>query len=105
MVYDLQSLTQKVTYYIKDSNHFLNKIKKIGNLPDETIFSAMDVVYFYLNISHAEGSTSSCDFFETRYNKQISSHSLAELSEIILKDDIFQFDEKFSGKNVEPQLK
>lgn len=102
MVYDLLSLTQKVTYYIKDSNHILNKIKKIGNLPEEAIFSPMDFVNFYLNISHGEGSTSSCNFLDTRYNKQISSHSLAELSEIILNDDIFEFDEKFYGKNVEP---
>ena len=65
----------------------------------------MDVVDFYLHISHGEGSTSSCNFLETRYNKQISSHSFAELSEIILKDEIFEFDEKFSIKNVESQLK
>ena len=31
---------------------------------------------------------------ETRENKQISSDTLAELAEIILKNNIFEFDEK-----------
>ena len=31
---------------------------------------------------------------ETRENKQISSDTLAELAEIVLKNNIFEFDEK-----------
>ena len=33
-------------------------------------------------------------FLETRENKQISSDTLAELAEIVLKNKIFEFDEK-----------
>ena len=32
--YHLQSLTQKIKSHIKDTNHFLNKFKKLGSLPD-----------------------------------------------------------------------
>ena len=35
--YHLQPLAQKVKSYIKDTNHFLNKIKKLGSLPDGAI--------------------------------------------------------------------
>ena len=33
-------------------------------------------------------------FLETRENKQISNYVLAELAEIVLKNNIFEFDEK-----------
>ena len=40
----LQPLAQRVKSYIKDNNHFLNKIKKIGKLPEGGILCTMDVV-------------------------------------------------------------
>ena len=42
--YHLQPVAQKVKSHIKDTNHFLNKIKKLGSLPEGVILSAMDVV-------------------------------------------------------------
>ena len=59
--------------YIKDTNHFLNKIQKLGSLPDGAILCTMDVVSFYPNISHGEGPVCLRRFLETRDNKQISS--------------------------------
>ena len=54
----------------------------------------MDVVGLYPNISHGKGLASLYKFLETRENKQISSDTLAELAEIVLKNNIFEFDEK-----------
>ena len=54
----------------------------------------MDVVGLYLNIPHGEGLASLYKFLETRENKQISSDILAELAKIVLKSNIFKFDEK-----------
>ena len=34
-----------------------------------------------------------CRFLETRDNKQISSDTLMELAEVVLKNNIFEFDE------------
>ena len=45
----------------------------------------MDVAGLYLNIPHGEGLASLYKFLETRENKQISSDTLAELAEIVLK--------------------
>ena len=78
----LQPLVQRVKSYIKDTNHFLNKIKKIGKLPEGAILCTMDVVGLYPNIPHGEGLASLYKFLETRENKQISSDTLAELAEI-----------------------
>ena len=85
----MQPLAPKVKSYIKDTNHFLNKIKKLGSLPDGAILCTMDV-----SIPHEEGLTSLRRFLETRDNKQISSDTLTELAEVVLKNNIFEFDEK-----------
>ena len=55
--YHLQPLAQKVKSYIKDINHFLSKLKKLGKLPRGAILCAIDVVDLYPNISHSEGLT------------------------------------------------
>ena len=89
----LQPLAQRIKSYIKDTNHFLNKIKKIGKLPGGAILCAMDVVGLYPNIPHGEGLASLYKFLENRENKKISSDTLAELAETVLKK-IFEFDEK-----------
>ena len=54
----------------------------------------MDLVGLYPNIPHGEGLASLYKFLETRENKQISSVTLAELAEIVLQNNIFEFDEE-----------
>ena len=54
----------------------------------------MNVVGLYPNIRHGEGLASLRRILETRDNKQISSDTLTELAEVILKNNIFEFDEK-----------
>ena len=52
------------------------------------------LLIFTLNIPHGEGLASLLKFLETRYNKQISSDIWTELAEVVLKNNIFEFDEK-----------
>ena len=40
----LDHLLRRLKYYIKDTNHFLNKIKKLGSLPVGAMLCTMDVV-------------------------------------------------------------
>ena len=48
----------------------------------------------YPNTSHGEDLASLYRFLETRQNKQISSDTLAELAKVVLKNNIFESDEK-----------
>ena len=73
---------------------FLNKIKKLGSLPDGAVLCTIDVVGLYPNIPHGEGLASLRSFLETRDNKQISSDALTELAKVVLKNNIFEFDKK-----------
>ena len=54
----------------------------------------MDAVSLYSNIPHGECLTSLEKFLVTRHNKQISSDTFAELAEVVLKNNITEFDEK-----------
>ena len=90
----MQPLAQKVKSYIKDTNHFLHKLKTLGKLPQGAILCTIDVVGLYPNIPHSEGLISLRIFLELRDNKQISSDYLIELAEIVLKNIFFEFNQK-----------
>ena len=92
--YHSQPLAHKVKSYIKYTNHFLSKLESLGKLLQGVILCTIDVVGLYPNIPHSEGLTSRRRFLELRDNKQISSDTLIELAEIVLKNNIFEFDEK-----------
>ena len=80
--------------YIKDTNHFLSKLKSLGKLPHGAILCTIDVVGLYPNIPRSEGLNSLRRFLELRENKQISSDTLIELAEIVLKNNFFECDQK-----------
>ena len=93
-VHHLQPLAQKVKSYIKDTNHFLIRLRSLGKLPQGAIMCTVDVVGLYPNIPHSEGLTSLRRVLELNDNKPISSDTLIELAEIVLKNNIYQFDGK-----------
>ena len=92
--YHLQPLTQKPKSYIKDTNHFLRKLKSLRKLPQGAILCNIDVVGLYPNILYSEDLNFLQRFLEMRDNKQISSDTLIELAEIVLKYNFFEFNQK-----------
>ena len=88
----LQPIAQKVNSFIKDTNHFLRKIKSLGQLPEGAILCTIDVVG--PNIPHEEGLASLRRFLDARTEKKVTTETLVELAEIVLKSNIFQFNEK-----------
>ena len=94
LYHHLQPPAQRVKSDITDTNHFLNKTKKIGKLADGAMLCTVDVVGLYPNIAYGEGIPSLYKFLETRENKQILSDTLPELAEIVFKNNIFKFNEK-----------
>ena len=54
----------------------------------------LDVVGLYPTIPHGEGLASLRKFLETSDNKKISSDTLTPLAEVVLKNNIFEIDEK-----------
>ena len=53
--HDLKPIMQNELSYIRDSRHFLEKVKSIGSVPENAILLTADVVGFYINILHQAG--------------------------------------------------
>ena len=90
----LQPIAQKVNPLIKDTNHLLRKIKSLGQLLEGAILCTIDVVGLYTNIPPEEGLASLRRFLDPRTEKKVTTETLVQLAEIVLKNNIFQFNEK-----------
>ena len=78
--------------YIQDTNNFLKKIANFPPLPDDIFLYLIDVVGLYPNIPHEKGLIAIRKAPDTRKNKTISTDSLIELAECVLKNNIFEHD-------------
>ena len=92
--FHLQPLAQAVKSYIKDTNSFLNKLRSLPKLPSDTILCTVDVVGLYPNIPHDEGLSALRKRLDNRKEKYISTGTLCDLAEIVLKNNIFKFSKK-----------
>ena len=81
--------------YIKDTNDFWISFVLYENyIPDNILLCIVDVVGLYPNIPHEEGLSSLRKRLDNRMEKYISSDTLSDLAEIILKNNIFKFVKK-----------
>ena len=93
--FHLKPLVQKVQSYIKDTNDFLKKLSNLPVLPDNVILCAIDVVGLYPNIPHEEGLAAIKEALDKREDKSISTESILELAECVLKNNVFEHNEMF----------
>ena len=91
----LQPLAKKVNSYIKDTNDFLKKLRDLPNLPEDFLLCTVDVVGLYPNIPHEDGLAALKKHLEKREEKPISTNSLLELTECVLKNNIFEHNESY----------
>ena len=90
----MQPIAQKVNSFIKDTNHFLRKIKSLGQFHERAILCTIDFVGLYPKIPHEEGLASLRKFLDARTEKKVTTETLLELAGVFLKNDISQFNEK-----------
>jgi len=96
----LKYQAQRSKSYIRDTKYFLNKIRKLKNLPANTILVTMDVASLYTNIDHQEGADICFQHLENRTSKTIPSTLLKKLILFVLRSNIFRF-----GINIYRQIK
>ena len=90
----LQPLAQAVKSYIKDTKEFLKKFRSLPKLPDGIVLCTMDVVGLYSNISHEESLSALRNRLESRKEKYVSTDTIIDLAEVVLKNNIFTFGKK-----------
>ena len=73
----LQPIAEKVNSFIKELNHFLCKIKSLGQFPEGAFLRTTDVRRF----------------LDARMAKEVTAETLVKIAEIVAKSNIFQFNE------------
>ena len=101
--FHLKSLAQKVKSCIKDMNDFLKKIANLPPLQDDLTLCTIDTVGLYPKIPHEEGLIAIRKALDARNDKAISTDSLVELAECILKNNIFEHDKMSLSSSEELQ--
>ena len=85
--------------YIKDSGDFLEKIKNVGNIPENAILVTADVVGLYPNIPHSAGIKALSNMLEAREHKAVSTEELVKIARFVLENNYFKFNGDFKKQN------
>ncbi|KAL9972935.1 hypothetical protein ACROYT_G019335 [Oculina patagonica] len=94
--YHLKPLVQNTDSFIKDTTHFLNKLKQLGRLPQNALLVTLDVSSLYTNIPHNEGINACRQFLDTRDRNTITvgTEKICDLIRMILNCNNFTFNDK-----------
>ena len=92
--FHLNPLVSKSKSFVKDTNHFLSLLAKLGEIPDNALLCTADVVGLYPNIPHGEGLEAMRKALDTRQNPSISTKSLVSLGKLVLDSNVFEFNGK-----------
>lgn len=90
----LQPIVSKTRSYIKDTTHFIQKLKSIGTLPEGALLVSMDVTGLYTNIPHLAGKRATARHLARHRpgGTNPSNQSLITLLDFILTKNNFEFD-------------
>ena len=80
--------------YYTENNDFMKKLCSLTNLPGNSLLCTIDVVGLYPNIPHDEGLSALRKRLNERDKKDVSTDTLVELAELVLKNNIFNFNER-----------
>ena len=94
----LQTYVHKLPSYLKDSTQFINLIES-QTFPHNCFLASIDVSSLYTNIPHNEGVQSVLHFLSGdpdayRQPEQPIPEVLSELINIVLKNNVFEFNNK-----------
>ena len=92
--FHLQPLAKMVKSYIKDTNDFLKKLRDLPDLPQDSILCTIDVVGLYPNIPHEVGLEALRKSLDSRVDPEVSTATLMELAELVLKNNYFTHNEE-----------
>ena len=68
--------------YFPDSRDFIDKMKRIGNVPESSCLVTADVVGLYPSIPHKEGTLALKSILEEQTSSEILTNDLVKLAEL-----------------------
>ena len=88
---ELKSVMQEGWSYIKDSGDFIKELNNIDHIPQDANKVTTDVVGLYPSIPNDNGLEALKKVLDNRENKKISTDDLTKMTELVLKNDYFEF--------------
>ena len=80
--------------YVKDTNHFLSRLSKLGKIPEGALLCTVDVVGLYSSIPHGEGLEAIREALDRRENPGVATDTLAGLASLVLENNYFEFNDR-----------
>ena len=87
----LKPIMQNSWSYIRDSGDFIDKIKRIKNIPKDAILVTAYVVRLYPCIPHVAGLKALKNALDATENKSIPTENILKMAELVLKNNNFEF--------------
>ena len=80
--------------YVKETQHFLQKLNAINEVPENTILVAIDIVSLYINVPHGDGISASKREIE-EYDIYFPSDVILELMDLVLQNIFVIFNKMY----------
>ena len=77
---------------VKDTNHFLEKLKELGKVQPNAILVTADVAGLYCSILHDAGHKALHEKLKEKNDKSVPTTDLVNIAEFVLKNNYFEFD-------------
>ena len=92
----LQPLIPKIKSYIKDTTHFLQILKDLGTIPEDSILVTLDVSSLYTNIPTVEGLRAAAKLLAKHRNggTEPRNHNLIRMMKYVITLNNFRFNGK-----------
>ena len=87
----LKPAAQKSFSFVRDTTHFLKKLRNVRKIPRNSFMVTMDVHSLCNNIDHQKGAEACFHALEERNQKVVSSKTLKSMILFILKNNVFRF--------------
>ena len=88
--FHLKPYAQKANSFIQDTTDFLNKLKNVSNLPNNTMLVTLDVCSLYTNISHSNGLSA----LKNKLPNNQTTSIILQLTQFILEHNHFKFQDE-----------
>ena len=88
--FHLKQIIPTIPHILEDTRDFLVRLNNLPDIPKEAILVSFDVVGLYPHIPHEEGIEIMKSYLEKRKHQNVTTSSLCDLADIILKENYFE---------------
>ena len=90
----IKDYAPKTKSYVRDTQHFINRLKEFGQIPEEALLVTLDVSSLYTNIPNHEGMLAVAAHLRQDRTKDPISSYILQLLKLVLHRISFTFNDQ-----------